>query len=88
MLTQWSFRGCSVLVSAVLPVKGMIALWAQALKGTISGTVTDSSAAGSTVEVKNTATPVTRTLTMNAQGRFSVPQLIVDNYGRDVFGVA
>ena len=60
-----------------------IRLYGQAVNGTISGTVTDSSGAaivGATVEVKNTGTQVTRTVVTNAQGLYRVPELIVGAY--------
>jgi hypothetical protein len=82
MLTHWSTRLRITLVFAILAIFGA-ALLGQAVNGTISGTVTDPSGAaiaGATVEVKNTATQVTRTVATNAQGRFSVPELFVGNY--------
>jgi hypothetical protein len=83
MLTQLYVRGRVLLVLALLAVLGATALWGQAVNGTISGTVTDPSGAaiaGATVEVKNTATQVVRTVTTNAQGRYTVPELIVGAY--------
>lgn len=67
----------------ILAVAGAAALLAQAVNGTISGTVTDSSGAaivGAQVEVRNLATQVTRTVVTNTQGRYRVPELIVGNY--------
>jgi hypothetical protein len=69
MLTQMCFRGRVFLVLALFAVLGVNALWGQAVNGTISGTVTDPSGAaiaGATVEVKNTATQVIRTVSTNA----------------------
>jgi hypothetical protein len=71
------------LVIAIFALVGQSALLAQAVNGTISGIVTDPSGAaiaGATVEVKNTATQVTRTVSTNAQGRFTVPELFVGSY--------
>jgi Carboxypeptidase regulatory-like domain len=70
MLTQLFFGRQVLLIVAFLTVIGATALWGQAVNGTISGTVTDPSGAaiaGATVEVRNTATQVVRTVTTNAQ---------------------
>jgi hypothetical protein len=82
MLTQ-SYGKRVVFVLALLGVIGAGLLWGQAVNGTISGTVTDPSGAAianATVQVTNTATQVVRTVTTNAQGRYSLPELIVGNY--------
>jgi len=58
-------------------------VYAQAVTGNISGTVTDSSGAviaGANIQVKNTATGVTQTTTSNSQGRYNVPDLTVGTY--------
>jgi Carboxypeptidase regulatory-like domain len=63
MLTQLFFRGQVLVV-------------VESVSGTISGTVTDPSGAaiaGTAVKVKNNLTQVVRTVTTNAQGRFTVP---------------
>jgi Carboxypeptidase regulatory-like domain len=106
MLTQWSIRVRVILVFAIVAVLGQIALMAQAVNGTLSATVKDSSGtaiAGATVELKNTATHVVRSLTNNTQGRYQArargvvietPQLPSVHIGLDrasgpnVFGVA
>lgn len=83
MLTQFYGRARIFLAIAVFTVVGITAVWAQAVNGTISGTVTDPSGAAianATVTVTNTATQVVRTVTTNADGRYSVPELIVGNY--------
>jgi hypothetical protein len=75
MLTQSYFRGRVLVVLALFAVLGVAALWRQAVNGTISGTATDPSGAaiaGATVGVKNTATQVVRTVTTNAQGRYTI----------------
>jgi hypothetical protein len=62
---------------------GATALWGQAVNGMTSRTVADPSGAaiaGAKVEVKNNATQVVRTVTTNAQGRYTVPELFVGNY--------
>jgi Carboxypeptidase regulatory-like domain/TonB-dependent Receptor Plug Domain len=58
-------------------------LGAQAVTGTISGTVTDASGAviaGANVEVKNVGTGATQTTVTSDLGRFSVPDLNVSTY--------
>ncbi|MGA2882601.1 MAG: carboxypeptidase-like regulatory domain-containing protein [Bryobacteraceae bacterium] len=83
MLTQLYTRGRIFIVLALFAIIGVAALWGQAVNGTISGTVTDPSGAaiaGAMVEVRNTATQVVRTVTTNAQGRYTVPELFVGNY--------
>ncbi len=83
MLTQLYLSGRVLMFLALFAVIGATAVWGQAVNGTISGTVVDPSGAavaGATVEVKNTATQVVRTVTTNAQGRYSVPELIIGAY--------
>src|SRR5258706_8459811 len=56
---------------------------AQTFRGTILGTVTDSSGAsvaGATVIIKNTDTGLTRTVTTSDDGSYSVPELPIGNY--------
>src|ERR1700685_3605282 len=56
---------------------------AQTFRGTILGTVTDSSGAavaGATVTVKNIDTGLIRTTETTADGTFSVPELPIGNY--------
>jgi hypothetical protein len=58
-------------------------LHGQVVGGTISGRVTDSSAAAipnAKVYLKNIATDVTTTITTNTQGIFSAPNLLPGNY--------
>src|SRR5258708_23646919 len=83
MLTLLDIRGRVLLVLALFAVVGVTSLCGQVVNGPISGTITDPSGAaitGATVEVKNTATQVTRRVTTNAQGRYAMPELIVGNY--------
>jgi hypothetical protein len=59
------------------------ALYGQVVGGTISGRVTDSSAAaipGAKVSLKNIATGVTTTITTNTQGIFNAPNLLPGDY--------
>ena len=56
---------------------------AQTFRGTILGTVTDSSGAavsGATVTVKNTGTGLVRTVTTDDDGNYSVPELPIGTY--------
>lgn len=56
---------------------------AQTFRGTILGTVTDSSGAavaGATVTVKNTATGLTRTVSTSTDGSYSAPELPIGPY--------
>jgi len=58
-------------------------LFGQVVGGTISGKVTDSSAAAipdAKVTIKNIATDVTTTISTNTQGIFSAPNLLPGNY--------
>jgi outer membrane receptor protein involved in Fe transport len=56
---------------------------AQTFRGTILGTVTDTSGAaisGATVAVKNVDTGLTRTVTTSTDGSYAVPELPIGNY--------
>ena len=56
---------------------------AQTFRGTILGTVTDSSGAaisGATVTVKNTGTGFVRTVTSDDDGNYSTPELPIGTY--------
>src|SRR5437763_13828750 len=56
---------------------------AQTFRGTILGTVTDTSGAsitGATVIVKNTNTGLSRTVTTSEDGTYSVPELPIGTY--------
>src|SRR6266404_3849407 len=56
---------------------------AQTFRGTILGTVTDTSGAsvaGATVIIKNTDTGLTRTVTTSDDGSYSAPELPIGNY--------
>jgi hypothetical protein len=56
---------------------------AQTFRGTILGTVTDTSGASvaaATVTIKNTDTGLTRTVTTSDDGSYSVPELPIGNY--------
>ena len=77
------FAFICVLGGALLLAVGAKRLEAQAITGTISGTVTDASGAiiaGANIAVKNTATGVTQTTVSNDQGRYNLPDLNVSTY--------
>lgn len=72
------------LVLTILVVLSLTAVSAaQTFRGTILGTVTDSSGAavaGATVAVKNTDTGLTRTVNTSDDGSYAVPELPIGNY--------
>lgn len=80
-----SIRSLSVvacLLAVVLLLSGAAAT-AQTFRGTILGTVTDSSGAavpGANVTVKNVDTGLTRTVTTTDDGSYSAPELPIGNY--------
>jgi len=80
-----SFRYLSILVLsglALLLLHPRITS-AQTFRGTILGTVTDSSGAaiaGATVIIKNLDTGLTRTVTTSPDGSYAVPELPIGNY--------
>jgi hypothetical protein len=72
-----------VLGGILLLSVGVRRLGAQAVTGSISGTVTDASGAvvaGANVEVKDVATGVAQTTVTSDLGRFNVPDLKVSTY--------
>jgi outer membrane receptor protein involved in Fe transport len=74
--------GGALVVLAVLLVAG-VGAEAQTFRGTILGTVTDSSGAaigGATVTVKNVDTGLTRTVTTSDDGSYAAPELPIGNY--------
>jgi carboxypeptidase family protein/TonB-dependent receptor-like protein len=73
-LSAWIFALC---LMASLPLR------AQVAGGTLSGTITDTSGAAvpnAQVEIKNSATGITRSLTTNAEGFYSAANLLPGNY--------
>jgi hypothetical protein len=80
-----SIRGLRALVfamAALLLVWGVVAE-AQTFRGTILGTVMDSSGAavsGATVTVKNLDTGLTRVVTTSDDGSYNVPELPIGSY--------
>lgn len=77
----WVSFTCCLLAIAALA--GASAGRAQTFRGTILGTVTDSSGlavAGATVTIKNTGTGLTRTVATSDDGTYSVPELPIGTY--------
>jgi Carboxypeptidase regulatory-like domain/TonB dependent receptor/TonB-dependent Receptor Plug Domain len=80
-----SFRNlCAfTLVFALVTLVGAMGTPAQTFRGTILGTVTDSSGAavpGATVTVKNMGTGLVRTVTTSDDGSYAVPELPIGSY--------
>jgi outer membrane receptor protein involved in Fe transport len=80
-----SFRNlCALtLVFAMVTLLSAVCTPAQTFRGTILGTVTDSSGAavpGATVTVKNLGTGLIRTVTTSDDGSYAVPELPIGSY--------
>ncbi len=77
----WVGFTCCLLAAWLL--SGESSADAQTFRGTILGTVTDSSGlaiAGATVTIKNTGTGLTRTVATSEDGTYSVPELPIGTY--------
>lgn len=69
----------AIFLAAIFAAPG----WGQTFRGTITGTVTDSSGAavaGATVTVKNVDTGLIRTTVSTGDGTYNVPELPIGNY--------
>ena len=80
-----SFRSLRVLLLAVVSFVLLTggSAFAQTFRGTILGTVSDSSGAavpGATVTIKNLDTGLTRTVASQDDGSYSAPELPIGNY--------
>jgi Carboxypeptidase regulatory-like domain/TonB dependent receptor/TonB-dependent Receptor Plug Domain len=79
-----SWRGVMILCVAALVLLALgVGTGAQTFRGTILGTVTDTSGAaiaGATVTIKNTDTGLVRTVTTSADGSYAAPELPIGNY--------
>jgi Carboxypeptidase regulatory-like domain/TonB dependent receptor len=78
-----SVRPVRALALAVLLLQIASGAGAQTFRGTILGTVTDSTGAaisGATVTVKNPDTGLIRTVTTSSDGSYAVPELPIGNY--------
>ncbi|MBZ5528666.1 MAG: TonB-dependent receptor [Acidobacteriia bacterium] len=85
--SAWWMRGLMVVCAAVLVLTLGFAAEAQTYRGSILGTVMDSSGgsvAGATVTVKNLDTGLTRTVTTGDDGSYKVPELPIGNYSVSV----
>ena len=74
--------GCVALVALILTL-GASTGWAQTFRGTILGTVTDSSGAavvGAKVTARNVDTGIERTTTTNESGEYNIPELQIGTY--------
>src|SRR5215472_10659153 len=84
-----SFRGLRELLLTVVSFAFLTggSTFAQTFRGTILGTVTDSSGAavpGATVTIKNLDTGLTRTVASQDDGSYSAPELPIGNYSATV----
>jgi hypothetical protein len=84
-----SFRNLGVVVflCAALLLLNCSEMNAQTFRGTILGTVTDSSGAavpGATVTIKNVDTGLTRTVSTSDDGSYAAPELPIGNYSVSV----
>ncbi len=73
----------SIRVFAYLFVLAVVSSWAQIVGGSVSGTVRDTTGAavsGATVVIRNVETGATRSLTSDAEGRYSAPSVPVGSY--------
>lgn len=78
--TRWLLVACVLMAAAMFAAPGSPA---QTFRGSVVGTVTDSSGAavpGATVTVKNEDTGLTRTTVTSEDGSYSVPELSVGQY--------
>ena len=80
---SWCVRGVQVLAAILFAAIFAAPGWAQTFRGTILGTVTDSSGAavaGATVTIKNVDTGLIRTTVSTGDGTYSVPELPIGTY--------
>src|SRR5438876_5026309 len=83
MVCVRSLKFALLLCLAAVLLLGSSAVTAQTFRGTILGTVTDStgaSIAGAAVAVKNVNTGLSRTVTTSDDGTYSVPELPIGTY--------
>jgi Carboxypeptidase regulatory-like domain/TonB dependent receptor len=80
---SWCSRSVQILAAILLAAIFAAPGSAQTFRGTILGTVTDSSGAavaGATVTIKNVDTGVIRSTTSNVSGEFNMPELPIGTY--------
>src|SRR5437660_1132029 len=78
-----SLRGLAIAVALPLSILCSHPVQGQVVGGTISGTISDKSGAvvaNATVSLKNLATEVISVVKSNAQGLYSLPNLLPGNY--------
>lgn len=87
MLTNFAIRKTVLLIAVsawfCVSVVSVVPLEAQAVRGTIQGTVKDPSGAalpGVTVDIKNVGTGVAQSVVTNDEGRFTAPDLQLGDY--------
>src|ERR1700736_263060 len=83
-------RGLAAPVALLLSILCSHPVHGQVVGGTISGTISDKSGAvvaNATVSLQNLATGVNTTVTTNAQGLYSLPNLLPGNYQQKVSAV-
>lgn len=76
-------RGVISLFAALFVLGFVVTSSAQEFRGTITGSVTDPNGAavpGASVEVKNTATNISNSVTTNSEGSYTVPFLLPGTY--------
>lgn len=82
-IRRWGVRVLLGCLAILLTTLGAKPAHAQAFRGTILGTVTDSSGAAvvnATVTIRNVDTGVERSTETNADGQYLVPELPIGNY--------
>ena len=82
-LGLWCARGVALLAGILAVASFAAPGWGQTFRGTILGTVTDSSGAtvvGAAVTIKNVDTGLIRTTVSTGDGTYSVPELPVGTY--------
>src|SRR6266853_1143338 len=80
-------RGLAAALALLLSIPCSYPVHAQVVGGTISGTISDKSGAvvaKATVSLTNLATGVSTAVTSNAQGLYSLPNLLPGNYQQKV----
>ena len=80
---SWCVRGLQLLAAILLMTMIAAPAWSQTFRGTILGTVTDSSGAavaGATVTIKNVDTGLVRTTVSTGDGTYNVPELPIGTY--------
>ena len=73
----------SLLLVMVLLLSAATSVWAQTFRGTVLGTVTDTSGAviaGATVKIHNVDTGLERATQTSADGSYNVPELPIGTY--------